>query len=95
MVGRATTPYIAHLEADDLWLSKKLQYQMSIFEQDQTIGIVGAMCRYFGDSNDFKILPPGMLNIDDFKNQFNFKTNTNISEGIQKFVSWFRDYYKI
>jgi len=68
MVGRATTPYIAHLDADDLWLSKKLQYQMSIFEQDQTIGIVGAMCRYFGDSNDFKILPPGMLNIDDFKN---------------------------
>jgi UDP-glucuronate 4-epimerase len=48
----------------------------------------------------FLHLQPGDLletsaNIDDFKNQFNFKTNTNISEGIQKFVSWFRDYYKI
>ena len=66
MVGMSTTPYIAHLDADDLWLSKKLEYQMSVYEQDQTIGIVGAMCRYFGDSNDFKILPPGMLTIDDF-----------------------------
>jgi UDP-glucuronate 4-epimerase len=49
---------------------------------------------------NFLRLQPGDLletsaNIDDFKNQFNFKTNTNISEGIQKFVSWFRDYYKI
>lgn len=66
MVGMSTTPYIAHLDADDLWLSKKLEYQMSVYEQDATIGIVGAMCRYFGDSNDFKILPPGMLTIDDF-----------------------------
>jgi hypothetical protein len=66
MVGQATTPYIAHLDADDLWLSKKLEYQISVFEQDPAIGIVGSMCRYFGDSNDFKILPPGMLTIDDF-----------------------------
>lgn len=66
MVGMSTTPYIAHLDADDLWLSKKLEYQMSVYEQDASIGIVGSMCRYFGDSNDFKILPPGMLTIDDF-----------------------------
>ena len=67
MVGQSTTPFIAHLDADDLWLSKKLEYQMSVIDQDNTIGIVGTMCRYFGDSNDFKILPPGLLNIDDFK----------------------------
>jgi hypothetical protein len=66
MVGASKTPYIAHIDADDLWLSKKLEYQMSVFEQDPTIGIVGSMCRYFGDSNDFKILPPGMLTVDDF-----------------------------
>ena len=70
MVGRATTPFIAHLDADDLWLSKKLEYQMSIYEQDKSFGIVGAMCRYFGDSNEFKILPPGILTVDDFS-QFN------------------------
>jgi len=66
LVGMATTPYIAHIDADDLWLSKKLEYQMSVFEQDPTIGIVGSMCRYFGDSNEFKILPPGLLTIEDF-----------------------------
>jgi hypothetical protein len=67
MVGQATTPLIAHLDADDLWLSKKLEFQMTVLEQDESIGIVGTMCRYFGDSNDFKILPPGLLNVDDFK----------------------------
>ena len=66
LVGMSTTPYIAHLDADDLWLSKKLEYQMSVFEQDAAIGIVGSMCRYFGDSNEFKILPPGLLTIEDF-----------------------------
>jgi len=66
MVGQSTTPYIAHIDADDLWLSKKLEYQMSVYEQDPTIGIVGSMCRYFGDSNDFKILTPGMLTVNDF-----------------------------
>lgn len=67
MVGQATTPLIAHLDADDLWLSKKLEFQMAVLDQDQSVGIVGTMCRYFGDSNDFKILPPGLLNVDDFK----------------------------
>jgi teichuronic acid biosynthesis glycosyltransferase TuaG len=67
MVGQATTPLIAHLDADDLWLSKKLEFQMAVLDQDHSIGIVGTMCRYFGDSNDFKILPPGLLNVDDFK----------------------------
>ena len=66
MVGQAATPYIAHIDADDLWLSKKLEYQMSVFEQDPEIGIVGTMCRYFGDSNEAKILPPGNLTVDDF-----------------------------
>jgi hypothetical protein len=67
IVGQATTPLIAHLDADDLWLSKKLEFQMAALDEDQSIGIVGTMCRFFGDSNDFKILPPGILNIDDFK----------------------------
>lgn len=66
LVGMSTTTYIAHLDADDLWLSKKLEYQMSVFEQDQSIGIVGALCRYFGDSDEYKILPPGLLTIEDF-----------------------------
>ena len=66
MVGQATTPFIAHIDADDLWLSKKLEYQMSVFEQDPEIGIVGTMCRYFGDSNEPRFLPPGNLTIDDF-----------------------------
>ena len=34
-------------------------------------------------------------NFEDFQNEFNFELETDISEGIQKFVQWFKDYYKI
>ena len=49
---------------------------------------------------NFLNLQPGDLletsaNIDDLQNLFNFEAKTEISEGIQKFVNWFRDYYKI
>lgn len=48
----------------------------------------------------FLNLQPGDLletcaNFDDFENEFNFEPETDISEGIQKFVQWFKDYYKI
>lgn len=48
----------------------------------------------------FLNLQPGDLletcaNFDDFENEFNFEPVTDISEGIQKFVQWFKDYYKI
>jgi len=45
-------------------------------------------------------LQPGDLletcaNIDNFQNEFSFEPKTDIYEGIQKFVQWFRDYYKV
>jgi UDP-glucuronate 4-epimerase len=48
----------------------------------------------------FLNLQPGDLletcaSTNNFENQFNFKAKTEISEGIQKFVQWYRDYYKI
>ena len=48
----------------------------------------------------FLDLQPGDLletcaNIDNFQNEFSFEPKTDIYEGIQKFVQWFRDYYKV
>lgn len=34
-------------------------------------------------------------NVDDLIEQFDYKPNTNIQEGINKFIIWFREYYKI
>ncbi|MCK5704482.1 MAG: NAD-dependent epimerase [Cyclobacteriaceae bacterium] len=34
-------------------------------------------------------------NIDHLKNEVGFKPNTKIEDGIQSFVDWYRDYYKI
>ena len=62
----ATTPFVAHLDCDDIWLPKKLETQMKLIDSDDEIGIVGTMCRYFGDSSDIPVLPPGELRKSDF-----------------------------
>ena len=62
----ATTPFVAHLDCDDIWLPKKLETQMKLVDSDDEIGIVGTMCRYFGDSSDIPVLPPGELRKSDF-----------------------------
>jgi len=38
-------------------------------------------------------VPATWANIDDLMNQFNYKPNTSIDEGIEKFCKWFLDYY--
>ena len=48
----------------------------------------------------FLNLQPGDLletyaNFEDFQYEFNFHPETDIHEGIQKFVKWFKDYYKL
>ena len=48
----------------------------------------------------FLQLQPGDLletsaNFEDFQYEFNFHPETDIHEGIQKFVKWFKDYYKL
>ena len=35
------------------------------------------------------------LNFDDFQKEFSFEPETDIYEGIQKFIKWFKDYYKL
>jgi len=49
---------------------------------------------------DFKPLQPGDVpatyaDIDDISNQVGYKPETSIEEGIEKFVSWYRDYYQV
>ena len=66
MAELATTPFVAHLDCDDIWLPKKLETQMKFIDSDDEVGIVGTMCRYFGDSSDIPVLPTGELKKFDF-----------------------------
>jgi Glycosyl transferase family 2 len=65
--NNATTAYVAHLDCDDIWLPKKLETQMKAVEEDPEIGILGTMCRYFGESSDIPNLPAGTLRRTDFE----------------------------
>ena len=32
--------------------------------------------------------------VDDLINDFNFKPNTNIEKGLERFVEWYKEYYR-
>ena len=40
-------------------------------------------------------VPNTWANVDELVEHFNYQPNTSINEGINKFVNWFTDYYKI
>ena len=40
-------------------------------------------------------VPETYANVDDLVEQFNYKPNTSIEDGINSFVSWYRDYFKV
>ncbi len=40
-------------------------------------------------------VPDTFANVDDLVSDFDFKPSTSIEEGIERFVVWYRDYYKV
>ena len=40
-------------------------------------------------------VPETYANVDDLVEQFNYKPSTSIEDGINSFVSWYRDYFKV
>ena len=39
-------------------------------------------------------VPETYANVDDLVEQFHFSPSTSIEDGINRFVSWYRDYFK-
>ena len=40
-------------------------------------------------------VPATYANVDDLVEQFDYKPSTSVEEGINRFVSWYRDYFKV
>jgi len=40
-------------------------------------------------------VPETYANFDDLVEQFNYKPNTSVEDGINSFVSWYKDYFKV
>jgi UDP-glucuronate 4-epimerase len=40
-------------------------------------------------------VPETYANVDDLVKQFDYKPNTSVEDGINSFVSWYRDYFKV
>jgi glycosyltransferase involved in cell wall biosynthesis len=71
LIALAKTDWIAHLDADDLWHTQKLEYQVqtlrALQNAGQEIDLLCTHCRYFGSMSNEPVLPKGFLTEDDFK----------------------------
>jgi len=65
LVAMASTPWIAHLDADDKWHPMKLHCQVKSLEGADA-DIVGTFCRYFGEWNGAPNIQPGYVPEDVF-----------------------------
>ena len=63
---------------------------------------IGAIEKALGKTATKEMLPlqPGDVpdtyaNVDDLAEEFHYKPATNVQDGIQQFVDWYRNYYKV
>ena len=40
-------------------------------------------------------VPDTYANVDDLAEQFNYRPATSVQDGIQQFVGWYRNYFKV
>jgi UDP-glucuronate 4-epimerase len=40
-------------------------------------------------------VPDTFANVDDLVEQFGYRPSTSVEDGIGRFVSWYRDYFKV
>ncbi len=58
MVANASTEWIAHLDADDMWHPLKLLFQVYVATTYPQLGVIGTFARYFGEFHGQPEQPP-------------------------------------
>lgn len=103
MVTDARHDHIALLDADDVWLPRKLEKQMPFLQQ---YDVVGTQCIYFGDKTDVPRIPFGDIsghNIFNFNPVINSSSiirkdlaywDKNETRGIEDYDLWFKLFYE-
>ena len=68
----------------------------------QLMDFIEALEAALGKKAEMNLLPlqPGDVpttwaNVDDLESDTGYKPSTPVKEGIQKFVAWYRDFYKV
>ncbi len=61
MIMLVNTEWACMLDADDIWLSDKLQKQIDIIKANPELGVVGTQCSYFGEMTGGPTLASGHL----------------------------------
>ena len=63
---------------------------------------IGAIEEFVGKKADKELLPlqPGDVpdtyaDVTDLSEEFGYKPNTSVREGVEKFVLWYRKFYKV
>ena len=66
LVARSTTPWVAHLDADDNWHPMKLHCQVNTLQINPIIDVIGTYCEYFGNFKGGPSIPGGFVPPDVF-----------------------------
>ena len=96
------------VDLTDLWQQYKLNNDLAAREKliEQYIPLVqyiaGRIAIHLPDNVEFNdLISYGIFGLMDAVDKFdlerdiNFRPSTSIEEGLQKFVDWYRDYYKV
>ena len=77
-------------------------YNIGNSQPVELLDYIGAIEKALGKTAIKELLPlqPGDVpdtyaNVDDLVEQFDYKPATNIQDGVQRFVDWYRNYYKV
>lgn len=86
LIEKAKAKWIALCDADDLWITDKLELQKKSIDHFQSFDVIGTQCEYFGEMTGNPNIPMGDITQDDF-----WKANPLLHSSVvlkKEFAQW-------